>query len=296
MTALEAAGMPVLIAPGNDDWLGPRMGFTQHTWPSNVTIFNEETFTPYPVTDGLTIWGTAHRRGHGDRSFFHGAQVDRGGMNLALFHAAERSGLDREPLLDPCRAFDEAEIGQAGFDHALVGHYQRHHLGDLHTYPGAPLPHDPALGPTGGVVELELSGDDRVKAEFVPIPTSPLQDVEVDLSGASDDRAVQQRVATAIQVLAGTVRIRLIGIVSIDINIRPHALGELATEADRAFVVTDDLRVETHEEARIDEPTVRGAFIRLVLDAPELPDGQRQRVLEAGLRALDGQDALQVVR
>jgi hypothetical protein len=97
IATLRSANVPVLIAPGNRDFVGPLGGYSEHEWPDNVTVFKSERFTPWNVGGGVTIWGTAHTEPHRARSFLDGFEVDRDGLNLALFHGAERSGFDREP-------------------------------------------------------------------------------------------------------------------------------------------------------------------------------------------------------
>lgn len=54
--AFRSASVPVLIAPGNDDFIGPLGGYTSHDWPENVTVFDSDRFSPVDV-DGVTIWG-----------------------------------------------------------------------------------------------------------------------------------------------------------------------------------------------------------------------------------------------
>jgi len=73
--------------------------------------------------------------------------------------------------------------------------------------------------------------------------------------------------------------------------------GEVAPEVD---VRLDDVRdlaavvrvgriTASYDIPRLaEEPTVRGQFVRDVLQAPELDEDRRRRVLITGLRALDG--------
>src|SRR5205814_9037508 len=67
MTAFESVAIPILISPGDEDWLGPRSGYTQYTWPTNVTIFDSDRLSPVEVFEGVTIWGAAHRSADGGR-------------------------------------------------------------------------------------------------------------------------------------------------------------------------------------------------------------------------------------
>ena len=52
--------VPVLVAPGNHDWLGPTSIYRQTRWSPNVHIFDSRELQPWELADGLTIWGGAH--------------------------------------------------------------------------------------------------------------------------------------------------------------------------------------------------------------------------------------------
>lgn len=291
IAAFRSAGVPVLIAPGNKDFVGPLGGYTRHEWPDNVTIFDTDRFTPVEVADGVTIWGAGHTEAHRARSFLDRFEVDRDGVNLALFHGAETSGAEREPGLEPCAAFDEADLQHAGFDHALVGHYLQCHFGRLHTYPGAPIAH--GFGdPAGGAALVTLQADGSIDREHLNLASPELHDIEVNLTGAKSTKDVIRRAKAAVGDRSGTLRLRLTGRVPPDLLLRREQFLDLVAS-------TDDLLLEWEAEVDVDldqladEQTIRGQFVRDVLSSARLTDERRQRVLLIGLRALVGSDALE---
>src|ERR1700733_12383408 len=82
--------MRVLIAPGNHDALLPGSIYRRVEWPSNVTVFSSTDFEPVELSDGLTVWGLAHREPawQGDPLATAPATSDSG-VHFALFHGAE---------------------------------------------------------------------------------------------------------------------------------------------------------------------------------------------------------------
>lgn len=292
ITAFRSADVPVLIAPGNHDFIGALGGYTRHQWPSNVSVFETEDFAPVRILDDVTIWGAAHTEAHRAASLLRGVAVDRPGFNLALFHGAEVAGYEREPDLDRCADFDEGEIAEAGFDHALVGHYQRPHFGRLHTYPGAPMAHDFATGPSGGAVLLTLSTNGGIEREYLPTTVPQLHDLEVDVSDAESSQDVVSRAVAVADQRAGVIRIRLTGRLSPWVILRHDEFVDQIPSASELIVELDpSLTISLGELEK--EPTIRGQYVRDVVGS-ELTDDERLRsVLLIGLRALAGMDDME---
>jgi DNA repair protein SbcD/Mre11 len=290
-TAFRSAGVPVLIAPGHEDFIGPVGGYGRYEWPGNVRIFDGSRLTPVQVADGITIWGAAHTEAHRTASFLDRVEVDRPGVNLALFHGAEAGGRDREPHLDECASFTESDIERAGFDHALVGHYSQAHFGRLHTYPGAPIAHDFGSGSAGGAVIITLTSDGSIVREFAPVSSPELHELEVDLTGAQSRQDALRRIHAQVGDRSGILRISLRGRLSPDIVLLHADFVQSARRSDQVVVVWN-VEADLDVDQIADEQTIRGQFVRDVLSTRKLPEERRQRVLLAGLRALGGHEEL----
>jgi DNA repair protein SbcD/Mre11 len=292
VAALRSATVPVLITPGNEDFIGPLGGYSRHVWPENVVLFVEERMRPYELTNGVTIWGAANCQAHKPTSFLDGFRVDRAGVNLGLFHAAETSGHQREPELDPCAPFSESEVERSGLDHALVGHYRQPHLGRLHVYPGTPLAHEFGASPTGGGIIVTVNSDGSLGRERFAVSSPELHEVEVDVTGARSKTDVLRRFTLARSDRSGILRVRVMGDLSPGVVLRREDF--LKSLPDQAIVVWE---VQTDIDPTIaQEASIRGQFVRDVLGSHALPQEGRGRVLLIGLRALAGQDELDLPR
>jgi DNA repair protein SbcD/Mre11 len=270
-----AVPCPVLLAPGNHDWYGPASLYRQVAWPGQVVVFREDRLQAFPLADGFTVWGAAHRAPANTDGFLDGFRVDRGGISVALFHGSERAGFERQGSGKvPHAPFTSDQVAASGLAHALVGHFHRPVLGRWHTYPGNPEPL--TFGEQGerGAVLLSVGEDGAVSQEVLPVAASPWHDVLVRVEGAAHADQVRQQIAAELAPLSGIVRLTV--------------TGELAPGADLGRL--DLTGLGGHLEAlvvRTSEATVRGHFLRDVL-ASELPVEQQQRVIDIGLRALDG--------
>lgn len=285
----------ILIAPGNHDWYGPRSLYAQVEWPGNVHVFTDDRLQPVELASGLRLWGAAFLGPARPRGFLEDGFTVHGGLNLALFHGSERSGLALEAGEKSDHApFDAGEIERAGLRHAFVGHYHSPKDGELHTYPGNPDPL--TFGETGErgavVVDVEASGELRRQRRIVAV--SQVHDREVDVTGCAGFHDVRERAVEALRGLHGTARLTVSGEVAPEIDLDLAALATVPHALDEVAVRARGIRAGYDLERIAREHTVRGQFVRDVQAAAGLAEDQRTRVLLTGLRALDGRDDLEV--
>ena len=289
-TFAELDPMPVFLAPGNHDWFGAKSLYRQADWSPNVHVFNVGALTPFPLADGLTLWGAGHRAPANTPGFLDDFRVDRGGVHIALFHGSERGafGFQEEGKV-PHAPFHAEQVSRAGLDHALLGHFHKPVDAPTYTYPGNPDPL--TFGETGsrGAVLVEIAGDGAVTKKRFSVATSAVHDVLVDVTGVTHADEVGQRVLDQVGSLAGVVRVTLSGELGPDVDLRLQDILALRVPNLDALLARLGLVTVGYDFDRLkEEPTVRGQFVRDVIAADNLNDTQRQRVLITGLRALDG--------
>jgi len=289
--AFEDVAVPVHLAPGNHDWYGPKSLYQQVAWSSNVHVFTEDRLVPEELADGVTLWGAAHLAPTTTEGFLDGFAVQRGGVNLALFHGSEVAPpAGQESGKAPHAPFSARQLEASRLDHAFLGHFHVPRHAERHTYPGNP---DPLTfgehGPRGAVL-CTVHEDGRVDRVRHDVSTSRVHDVAVDVTGAASTDGVRERVAAAVADLKGVVRVSLHGDVPPDVDPIPNDLETAAPHLD-ALVARCSVGAAEDPAALAGESTVRGRFVRDVRADPGLDDDTRRRVLVTGLRALDGRAA-----
>jgi DNA repair exonuclease SbcCD nuclease subunit len=288
--------MPVALAPGNHDWLGPSSPYALVNWESHVHLFQDPKLSPFVLEDGFTIWGAAHTRPAGTPGFFDsGFSVPGDGVHIALFHGAEKGFFQFEDdHKEPHAGFRESQIPEAGLDYAFVGHY--HHPRDsTHlTYPGNPDPLSFGEEHRRGAVVAEVKSDGTVAITRHDVAVSEVHDVALDISACTSAKEVRQAAAAAVDGLSGCVRLTLHGDLAPEIDLRLDDLDGLSDDADQIVTRFGEITVAYDFGALADDPTVRGQFVRTVMGDLTLDDDERRRVLITGLRALDSRSDLGV--
>lgn len=291
------APVPVYVAPGNHDWVGPDSLYQLIDWSPNVHIFREPSLQPVELEPGLTLWGAGHRAPANTLNLLDGFRVDRSGVNLALFHGSEQGLFPfLEEAKQPHAPFRAEQIQAAGLDHALLGHFHTPKDAERYTYPGNPDPLE--FGETGerGAVLVEVDSDGRVTRTRHPVAVTAVHEVDVDVNGCESTDAIRERVLAALPARDGWLRLTLRGEIAKDCSFHLADLEDLLEEFDATDVRTAGIRVGYDLDAIEQETgTVRAAFVESVRSAPTLSDDQKRRVLIMGLRALDGRDDLEVL-
>ena len=284
----------VFLAPGNHDWYGPRSLYHVVEWPQNVHIFSEDRLTPISLDDGLTLWGAAHRAPANTPGFLDDFQVDRGGVNLAVFHGSERMWFnEQESGKQPHAPFDASQIQSVGLHHAFLGHFHRPRDHRWFTYPGNPDPLSFGEDGERGAVIATVESDGRVSRERVSVAVSEVHDIEVDISGSESLQSVRERVQNALYGLQGYARVTLNGEVDPNIDVHTDRLSTVQSSLDALVVILGNLRFSYDFDSIAEEQTIRGEFVRSLLNE-RLAEDEKRRILITGLRALDGRNDLEV--
>lgn len=303
-------GRPVLFAPGNHDFWSADSPYARVDWSSNVHVFREPGFTPVALGDDLVIWGAAHLSPTGTPNFFDAfdpaqlvAHSEQPRVNhLTLFHGSERRGLALQGDTKVGHApFDAADIEQAGFDYAFVGHYHRSFIGSRHCYPGNPDPLEFGEDSPRGAAVVVLGDDGSVDCRIHPVAQTECFSVQVDLSACRSQTDVVDATADVLRPLAGFVRVDLVGAldpaVAVSVPDVRAGLPAVALDGiDDLLIRTDGLRRRYDLDALMNEPfSVRARFLDLVSSSEDLDGDDRDLIIEMGLRAFDGQTDLEVI-
>lgn len=294
-TFADLAPTRVFLAPGNHDWFGPRSLYHRVSWTENVHLFREAYLEPVELAAGLTLWGAGHRAPANTDGFLDGFHVGRDGVHLGLFHGSMLSPLtaleDGKVAHAP---FELEQIARSGLAHAFLGHFHRPSSSAFHTYPGNPDPLTFGEDGERGAVVIEVGSDGGVRREARAVNVTRSHDVEVDVTGCASSQDVRDLVSSRLLGRAGVARVTLTGSLPSSVDVRLTDVQTVPNSLEGFIVRLNGLRAAYDYEAIATEATVRGQFVRDV-QAADLTEENRRKILETGLRALEGRDELEVV-
>jgi DNA repair protein SbcD/Mre11 len=283
--SFAAAGMPILVTPGNHDPYLPGSAWQRTDWPANVHLFTRDAVEPYDLGDGITIWGAAFTARHCDASAVTGFRVPAdGGTHLLLIHAA----LTGEQWADEAdyRPVTRAQLDATGVEYVMLGHFHDGYGDRFLRYPGSPEPLDwgERTGDHGVSIVTVRAG--AVTAEPVATATRRYVERSVSVAGAAGSAQVEVAILEAAAAEPGAcLRVVLTGEIEPSCEISPARLGERCRAGLAELAVVDQTEPAYDLPALAREESVRGRFVARLLHstAPEAHEATL-----AGLRALDG--------
>jgi DNA repair protein SbcD/Mre11 len=290
LQTLGAAGMPVLIAPGHADPALPSSPYRYLRWPENVTIAAHEELRPYRY-GSVQVWAAGFMRPDVPGAPLRDVVRQEVGTHLLLLHASDMSQVPEG--VTPYKPILPSQVEEAGFRHALVGHYHEARTGDWITYPGSPEP----LGwnETGrhctALVTIDDSGTPQILLE--DINQRRFAQEEIDVTGMTSPehvrdalRAMQQEK----QLEGGVIRATLVGERSRSLSLDPKALSIECSDGFAYLEFLDHSRVSHDLDGAAQEFTSRGEMVRKLVDQSGDSRQEEQtagRALQLALDAFD---------
>ena len=194
---LEAAGLPVLMAPGNHDPYLPGSVWERTPWTPNVHVFRHDRLEAHELSAGVVVWGAAFTAQRcSSRLLADGWRAPPDGRShLLLLHAA----LTGEQWADEPdhRPVTRAQLAATGVEYAMLGHFHNGRADELICYPGSPQPlgFGERTGHHGaGVLTIETGAID---CELIPLATRTYAEETLRLDGAASSADVERALAAA---------------------------------------------------------------------------------------------------
>lgn len=289
----ENASLCVMIAAGNHDPLCAG-GNYDGTLPDNVYVFGREWSCAEIPAYGVRVWGASFVHTH-EGSFApkeKKRRLTQGLHDLGVLHADLLSAGAHSDY----RAISSERIAQTGLEYLALGHIHvrsevRRAGKTLYAYSGCLQGQGfEDIGEKGAYMG-EL-GENGLEMSFVRFSGSMTLEETLDVTGCSsvievaaryDQRIGRRKGHRVLLTLTGTPR---------GFAVDADALERLIAGSADAIRIEDETRPDVDYTAVAQEKTLRGAFVRRMLDKIE-QKGQEadtaRQALRLGLEAFDGE-------
>ena len=283
--------LPVVLVPGNHDGISYAASiYKRETFPGVTLVTRPQVEKVLQLSvrnETLHVYSVAHDLSSGVEPLETLQRTDEPGIHVAVLHASIE-GSPEWDLVEKDLPLSREAIARSGMHYIALGHYHRYAQveegGVLAVYSGSTEGRN--FGESGPryVVIAEV-GEDRVEVEPRQCHTRELRDLTLDLgdaAAASDAEIAERLLAQRGQNLL--MRVRLTG------------PAEFVPDVDaiRARLEGVFFYVELNDETRLidgalmkslrDEKTIRGLYVRKMLERVEAADGAERATAERALK------------
>ncbi len=187
--ALQGAGVPVFIAPGNHDFLTPDSPYLTERWPENVHIFTKPELESHSLPAlSCRIYGAGFDSMDCPPLLENFHTEGEEAYHIAVLHG------DPTVKSSPYNPISSSQVGASGLSYLALGHIHKggslRAKGTLCAWPGCPMGRGFDETEEKGVLVVTL--EEKAEARFVPLDTPRfydrtaeiLTDAEAALAGA----------------------------------------------------------------------------------------------------------------
>lgn len=265
-----------LYLRGNHD---SRESYTESGIP-NLKTFGRE-WTQYVYGD-ITVSGIETDEGNAS-SLYTTLNLDANRKNIVMLHGQTGSGAGADII-------NLAKLAGKNIDYLALGHLHSYFEGKLdergrYAYSGCLEGRGfDEIGEKGFVL-LDIS--DTVSGRFIPHSCRVIEEASVDISGADSAYCAYQKVKSSVKCGDGNlVRICLTGEIDFENDTLAKEVEELLG-GDFYFVSVKDKTCRKMDmEALSGDISLKGEFMRAVLQSRDYTQEQKRQIIRVGLNAL----------
>ena len=186
------------------------------------------------------------------------------------------------------------ELKNRSIDYLALGHYHSYREGDIDTrgkYAYSGCLEGRGFDETGekGFVLLEIDGS--IKTSFVPFAHRTVRELTADIGDCDGAYSAYNKICNEFAWSeSDLLRVILSGEIGFeDENLATDVCERLSEKCYFASVKDKTVRRFDAEDYKSDI-SIRGEFIRTVLACEDIDDGEKQKIISYGLRALAGRE------
>ncbi len=280
----------VCIAAGNHDPYTPDSPYATYMWNENVHIFTDE--LDYFEKDNVRIYGRSFSSHFARKPLIRDKegnfpQLDNSYINILLMHGDVNNV---NSVYNPIYAED---IRKCGFDYAALGHV---HTATEVKYAGytpycyCGVPEGRGFDEAGecGVMLCQV-GKGFSKFKFVPTAIRRYITVHTDITGCESNEDICATILGDCPQNDNLYKVILEGTLPECFRLSVGRLQTMLEDKYFYIKIKDNTKLETNLELLQQEVSIKGLFVKNMLDQREVSDELKNNALKYGLQAFEGE-------
>ncbi|MBQ9900179.1 MAG: DNA repair exonuclease [Acholeplasmatales bacterium] len=250
------------------------------TLPKNLYIFDERWKTiNYKECDITGI----NYNDSSEKYLYDTLFLNKEKINIVIMHG---------PLGSRGSGINVNNLKGKGISYLALGHIHKFQKGSIDNdgyfvYPGCPEGRGfDEIGPKGFVlINIE---NNKLDSEFIPFAKRELHEVVIDITGIDSWIDVRKNVSLKTNSIPDKdmVKVRLIGNYDINLVKQIELLNEYLNEHYFFAKVVDESKIAINAKDYENDISLKGEFIRNVLQSNDLTPDEKNEIIEYGIKAL----------
>lgn len=279
-------GISFLYLKGNHDSVN--FMFDMADRPENLLFFGNE-WTKYEFED-VVIAGVELNKENSSK-IYDSLILDERRINIVTLHGQETTSA----VKDNAEVVQLKELKDKNIDYLALGHIHYHKKGNLDsrgTYAYCGCLDGRGFDECGekGFVLVDVTSG-KLTTEFIPIASRTLYEKVVDVSNMESTMQMVRKVEETVMGIAPESLVKVVLTGNLDVEVEKDVKYIEQFLLDRFYFarVKDMTKIAIHIEDYQYDATLKGEFIRLVLDSC-LEESEKEQIILNGIKALSGEE------
>lgn len=261
--------------------------------PSNLKTFNDN-WTTYKYRE-LTISGIEFgdiNKEKDNYDIYNSLLLEKNKINIVVMHGQE----SESNVKDKTEIINLKELKNKNIDYLALGHIHSFKQGKLdkrgiYCYSGCLEGRGFDECGEKGFVLLDIE-ENKIKSEFIPFASRKLYEIHVDITDATENNEIEQRIIKKIKSIPETSLVKLVLDGEVEIG-KERDIEYLTKKFESIFYY---LKIEDKPKIKIDymkyknDISLKGEFIRTVIEQENLTEEEKSKIISTGIKALSGED------
>lgn len=261
--------------------------------PSNLKTFNDN-WTTYKYRE-LTISGIEFgdiNKEKDNYDIYNSLLLEKNKINIVVMHGQE----SESNVKDKTEIINLKELKNKNIDYLALGHIHSFKQGKLdkrgiYCYSGCLEGRGFDECGEKGFVLLDIE-ENKIKSEFIPFASRKLYEIHVDITDATENNEIEQRIVKKIKSIPETSLVKLVLDGEVEIG-KERDIEYLTKKFESNFYY---LKIEDKPKIKIDymkyknDISLKGEFIRTVIEQENLTEEEKSKIISTGIKALSGED------